>query len=397
MSRSKVVGLGPSAVLLPEVLPQRCNSASAKVAQLEKEISQLNQQLEEQEHRHQNQLSLIRERYEKLKQMLRDKEEEIESIKDHARRKVKEKQEEAQKEVERVAAQMQKQQSKLNRKVSDLKGELSEIDSGYVHIGTADLLRQGDIFLAEDELKYPEQVRRVGQGHWGDIRLVSFRGCPVYIELVNQVTLTTYTRDAFEIEVSQAVRLRHPNILQVLGVVLSANQPSLVTDLYESTVRDALTKRSFDKNEVIRYACDMSKALNFLHLSKPPIFHGNVTSSGVILQSGHQGFKAKLIHDGLAQFLGKTEPTALQKNKIYHPAGDAAMQSEAIDCYSLGVLVCEMSIRRLPMPEQRDKQISSISARSVRELVQYCIVGDARGHRATMGNVIEMLRKIVGK
>ena len=364
---------------------------------MEKRTSKLNHQLEEQEHRHQNQLSLIRERYEKLKQMLHDKEEEIEKVKEQARQKVRLKQEEAKKEIERITAGMQKQQSKLNRKVSDLKAELSESDPGFVHIGTADLLRQGDIFITEDELKHPEQVKRVGQGQWGDINLASFRGCPVYIELVNQVALTSYSRDVFEIEVSQAVRLRHPNIHQVLGVVMSANKPSLVTDVYESTVREALAKRSFDKNEVIRYACDLSKALNFLHLAKPPIFHGNVTSSAVILQSGHQGFKASLTHDGLFQFLSKTEPTALQKNKIYLPAGDAAMPLDAIDCYGLGVLICEMSIRRLPMPEQRDKQISSISTRSVRELVQYCVVGDASGHRATMGNVIEMLRKILGK
>jgi flagellar biosynthesis GTPase FlhF len=383
--------------LSPEALQQCYSSALDKVAQLEKKASKLNHQLEEQENRHQNQLSLIRERYDKLKQMLRDKEEEVEKIKEQARQKVREKQEEAKKEIERAKAGMQKQQSKLNRKVSDLKAELSESDPGFVHIGTADLLRQGDIFITEDELKYPEQVKRVGQGQWGNIHMAAFRGTPVYVELVNQVTLTSYTRDAFEIEVSQAVRLRHPNIHQVLGVVMSANKPSLVTDIYESTIRESLAKRSFDKNEVIRYACDLSKALNFLHLAKPPIFHGNVTSSAVILQSSHQGSKACLTHDGLFQFLSKTEPTAAQKNKTYLPAGDAAMPLDAIDCYSLGVLICEMSIRKIPMPEQRDKQISSIGARSVRELVQYCVVGDASGHRATMGNVIEMLRKIVGK
>ena len=368
-----------------------------KVAQLEKQAAKLNQQLQEQEQRHQNQLSLIKERYEKLKQMVREKDEEIENIKEQARAKVKEKQEEAQKEVERLTNEMQKQHSILNRKVSNLKAELSETDPGYVHIGTADLLRQGDIFMAGDELMFPEKPRRTGQGQWGDLQLASFRGCPILVELVNQITLTEYTRDAFEIEVSQAVKLRHPNIVQVLGVVLTANQPSLVTDIYEGTVRELLSKRSFDKNEVIRFACDLSKALNFLHLSKPPIYHGNISSSAVILQNDHQGFKAKLVHDGFVQFLAKTEPATVQKNKIYHPAGDAAMPADAVDCYSLGVLICEMSIRRLPLPDQRDKQISSISTRSTRELVQYCIVGDARGYRATMSNVIDMLRKILGK
>ena len=44
-----------------------------------------------------------------------------------------------------------------------------------------------------------------------------------------------------------------------------------------------------------------------------------------------------------------------------------------VDVYSFGVLLCEMCVRELPDPQQRETQVSRMEPRRFQEIVQRCL------------------------
>jgi len=61
-----------------------------------------------------------------------------------------------------------------------------------------------------------------------------------------------------------------------------------------------------------------------------------------------------------------------------------------MDVYSFGVLLCEMCIRDLPDPKQREKQVALVKNDVFRELVQCCIQREPEA-RPTMEEMICLL------
>ncbi len=61
-----------------------------------------------------------------------------------------------------------------------------------------------------------------------------------------------------------------------------------------------------------------------------------------------------------------------------------------VDVYSFGVLLCEMCIRELPDPQQREIQISRIKKRLFKEIVERCVQIEP-GMRPNMEEIIDKL------
>ena len=64
-----------------------------------------------------------------------------------------------------------------------------------------------------------------------------------------------------------------------------------------------------------------------------------------------------------------------------------------MDVYSYGVLLCEMCIRKLPVPECFDEQISSMTSKDLQSLVRQCTEKEPK-NRPSMQDVELTLRGI---
>ena len=61
-----------------------------------------------------------------------------------------------------------------------------------------------------------------------------------------------------------------------------------------------------------------------------------------------------------------------------------------MDVYSYGLLLCEMCIRKLPDPEEREQQVSEVSDKLLQGLVRRCIMREPE-ERPTMEEIIDCL------
>ena len=366
---------------------QQLRSALTRLDKVEKENAKLRHELKESRAHFQQQMDAARDKFEKKKQTIREKEKEIDEIKEVARQKMKERTEKMREEVERMKTEHQRQEARNRAEIANLKGK---IDAGDEATATA---RAQNVILVADDVRIPDNPKTMSAGQFGVVHMASFRGCPVAVELVELATLSSYTEALFVAEAHEAAALRHPNLVVLIGFLFTRNHPVVVTEMYESTLRELLAKRALERDEVFRVSCDVAKALNFLHLAKPSaIVHGNICSPAVVLTAS-QHFRAKLVHTGVATFATKSQSFAMPHAEAYAPPG--AGPSTNSDCYSFGVLLCEMCTRRLPIVEQRDKQVASISNKAIRELVVYCLGDDSKKRMPNMSGIIDFLRKLL--
>ena len=64
--------------------------------------------------------------------------------------------------------------------------------------------------------------------------------------------------------------------------------------------------------------------------------------------------------------------------------------SQQLDAYSFGVLLCEMSTRESPIPQQKEEQITLVTDHVLRDLIRRCVQQDPEA-RPTMEEILNEL------
>ena len=169
----------------------------------------------------------------------------------------------------------------------------------------------------------------------------------------------------FEQECEFMSTIRHPNIVQYLGLYrdVDTGLPALLMELMD----DSLTHFVESCTQPIPYhiqlnIChDITLALSFLHSNN--IVHRDLSSNNVLLIGN---VRAKVTDFGMAR-LGDRNPQATQLTFTTCPGTDVCMPPEAvqdkpvyskkIDCFSFGVIMLQILIREFPKPGDRRKRI----------------------------------------
>ena len=169
----------------------------------------------------------------------------------------------------------------------------------------------------------------------------------------------------FEQECEFLSTIRHPNIIQYLGMYQDPDTrlPVLLMELMDDSLTHFLesSPQPIPYHIQVNICHDISLALSFLHSNG--IVHRDLSSNNVLMIVN---IRAKVTDFGMAR-LGDMNPQATHLTFTMCPGTDVYMPPEAvkdkpvytekIDCFSFGVIAVQIMTRHFPQPGDRRKEI----------------------------------------
>ena len=183
-----------------------------------------------------------------------------------------------------------------------------------------------DWVISRDEIHVSDKC--LGVGGWGKVFLGRFRGCQVAVKQMHELILSPHNRRLFEREMNIASRCRHPCLLQFIGATNDEGSPLFVTELMEISLRGLLELRQLSEAEITAISLDVALALNYLHKSKPPIIHRDVSSANVLLWRQGDQWRGKVSDYGTANFMQQTMTVA--PGAMIYSAPEALTSSQTV-------------------------------------------------------------------
>ena len=152
--------------------------------------------------------------------------------------------------------------------------------------------------------------------------------------------------------------LRHPNVVQYLGMYTEGNTRILLMELMDGNLTRFLEEGPLTYHTAINISYDIALALAYLHSIY--IIHRDLSSNNVLLLGNR---RAKVSDFGVSKFIDprrqrQSSLTMCPGNSAYMPPeaideAYTASYSEKLDCFSYGVLCVQMLTRKFPAPTSR--------------------------------------------
>lgn len=169
--------------------------------------------------------------------------------------------------------------------------------------------------------------------------------------------VTQYNKEIFSdallfAKSQQLVKLRHPNLLQLLGFTReNENGKLLVITEQLSMTLDTVLKRK-DTSELtvgpkLTIASDITKALCYLHQQSPPLVHGAVVPVNIHLTAY---YSAKLSGAGFGEvaITGKAVAPSLSRYLPLEAVTDDPTLATSLDIFSFGLTLAQMVTHKEP-------------------------------------------------
>ena len=332
----------------------------------------LQQQIREQQDQHQQietqlqqELQEVRQQCTQFQEQLREVADEKEQLQAHLQHQIREQQDQYQqlqqdlREARQQSTQLQQQlreaaderqqfQARVETAVAFIRGDPLTSQVGFGAIELWEIPRE-DVDISNKIL---------GTGGWGYVAEGMFRGQKVAVKCLHRGILSQFTTNHVRREISIMAQVRHPNLVLLIGAVLNVDTgPLIITELLNRTLRSAYEDHTLEERCELPILRDVACALNYLHTHRRPIIHRDVSSSNVLLLSLCDGnWLAKLSDFGSANLI-RTATTPAEGAVIYSAPEvtieQRGPQTTKVDVYSFGVLVCEVTLCRLP-PDPKD-------------------------------------------
>ncbi|XP_019458740.1 PREDICTED: probable receptor-like protein kinase At1g80640 [Lupinus angustifolius] len=170
----------------------------------------------------------------------------------------------------------------------------------------------------------------------------------------------------FENEVSLLSKMRHQNIIKLLGYCIHGESRFLVYELMENGSLETQLHGPNRGSSLtwflrLRIAVDVARALEYLHEhSNPPVVHRDLKSSNVLLDSN---FNAKLSDFGLAIGSGMQHKNMKMSGTLGYVAPEYISHgklTDKSDVYAFGVVLLELLTGRKPMENMSSNEYQSL-------------------------------------
>ena len=205
--------------------------------------------------------------------------------------------------------------------------------------------------------------RELGHGSYATVLELEYMGLKCAGKKIHELLLNqgdiSYTVCRFEEECRLLSQIRHPNIVQFLGVYFQegVRVPILVMEFLPTNLTSCIEQYGILRKE-ISYSIlhDVALGLSYLHSQTPPIIHRDLSSNNVLLTPN---MTAKISDLGVARSL---KLTPLQISRMTQTPGTPAyMPPEVmvanpkydtnVDEFSYGILMIHMFSGRWPEPQ----------------------------------------------
>ena len=204
----------------------------------------------------------------------------------------------------------------------------------------------------------------LGSGAYGNVVKATLDGQPCAAKILHRVIVDSQDPglsnfiSRFEQECQILRDLKHPNIVQFLGVVQdpSTRKPILLMELMNDSLTHFLETSPTDipYHEQVNISHDI--ALAVAHLHKNGILHRDLSSNNILLNASHQ---AKVTDFGMSKIaasnpsMTRSKVTQCPGTLVYMPPEALRPQprySDKIDTFSIGVLLLQIVTRNYPAP-----------------------------------------------
>ena len=267
--------------------------------------------------------------------------------------------------------------------------------------------------------------RELGHGSYATVLELEYMGLKCAGKKIHELLLrqggASYTVRRFEEECRLLSQVRHPNVVQFLGVHFQQGIPApiLVMEFLHTNLTSCIDRYGILPKE-ISYSIlhDVVLGLCYLHSQTPPIIHRDLSSNNVLLASN---MTAKISDLGVARILNLTP---LQVSRMTETPGTPAYMppevmianpkyDTSIDEFSYGILMIHMFSGRWPEPQVgqthiENEQLVPVTEAERREvflraigndhplmdLILRCINNDPR-RRAHASEIVERMTAIV--
>ncbi|CAJ1955007.1 unnamed protein product [Sphenostylis stenocarpa] len=170
----------------------------------------------------------------------------------------------------------------------------------------------------------------------------------------------------FENEVSWLSKIRHQNIIKLMGYCIHGESRFLVYELMENGSLETQLHGPNRGSSLtwylrLRIAVDVARALEYLHEHcNPPVVHRDLKSSNVLLDSN---FSAKLSDFGFAMVSGMQHKNMKMSGTLGYVAPEYISHgklTDKSDVYAFGVVLLELLTGRKPMENITSNQYQSL-------------------------------------
>lgn len=206
--------------------------------------------------------------------------------------------------------------------------------------------------------------RELGSGCFATVFELNFKGLKCAGKKINDRDLSndeTYRTERFEKECRLLSQVRHPNIVQFLGVYSQedAKAPLLVMEFLPMTLTFCIEQYSGELSNCISYSIlhDIALGLNYLHSQTKPIIHKDLSSNNILLA---YNLTAKISDLGISEILNLSP---LQRSRTKNKFGTLAfmppeminvanpVSAVTIDQFSYGIIMIHLLSTECPEPE----------------------------------------------
>ena len=216
--------------------------------------------------------------------------------------------------------------------------------------------------LLIDGVKLTENV--LGKGAYGKVVEVVWNGTvcaakqvhEIFIEEVSPAERAKVVKD-FEREFRTWAKLRHPNIVILLGVFFIKDSPRIVLEKMDTSLRLYLekhTKADFPLVHKIDVLKQVAQGLCYLHNQNPPLVHHDLSPNNILLNE--ISFATKLTDFGMTRAISPSALTRMSSIKGTLPfMAPESLRSQPryddkLDTFSYGNIIISTVTHKWPIP-----------------------------------------------